>query len=61
MAVPETLAVTVPERDDFDAEVDWKITLISSRFTHAESRYKPIEGELLAVTDALNKATFFVR
>lgn len=39
----------------------WKITLIGSRFTSpAESRYKPIEGEALAVAEALDKARFFV-
>ena len=39
----------------------WKITLVGSRFTHAaESRYAPIEGEALAVADALDKACYFV-
>ena len=47
----------------------WKITLVGSRFTHAaesrythaaESRYTPIEGEALAVADALDKARHFV-
>ena len=39
----------------------WKITLVRSRFTHAaESRYAPIEGEALAVADALDKTRFFV-
>ena len=39
----------------------WKISLVGSRFTHAaESRYAPIEGEALAVADALDKARFFV-
>ncbi|XP_046846784.1 uncharacterized protein LOC124440433 [Xenia sp. Carnegie-2017] len=34
----------------------WKISLVGSRFTHAaESRYAPIEGEALAVADALDK------
>ena len=38
-----------------------KITLVGSRFTHAaESRYTPIEGEALAVADALDKARHFV-
>ncbi|VDI45747.1 Hypothetical predicted protein [Mytilus galloprovincialis] len=37
----------------------WKITLVGSRFTHgAESRYAPVEGEALAVVDALDKARF---
>ena len=39
----------------------WKITLCGSRFTHpAESRYKPIEGEALAIVYALNKARYFI-
>ena len=39
----------------------WKITLVGIRFTHAaESRYAPIEGEALAVADALDKARYFV-
>ncbi|KAJ8373500.1 hypothetical protein SKAU_G00040800 [Synaphobranchus kaupii] len=39
----------------------WKITLVGSRFTHAaESRYAPIEGEALAVADALDKARYFM-
>lgn len=39
----------------------WKIVLVGSRFTHpAESRYAPIEGEALAVVDALGKAKHFV-
>lgn len=37
------------------------MTLVGSRFTHAaESRYAPIEGEALAVADALDKAHYFV-
>ncbi len=39
----------------------WKVTLVGSRFTHAaETRYAPIEGEALAVTDALDRARYFV-
>ena len=39
----------------------WQITLVGSRFTHAaESRYAPVEGEALAVADALEKARLFV-
>ena len=35
--------------------------MVGSRFTHpAESRYAPIEGEALAVADALDKARYFV-
>ena len=44
----------------FCCEDGWKITLVGSRFSHpAESRYAPIEGEALAVADALDKARFF--
>ena len=40
----------------------WKITLVGSRFTHAaESRYAPIEGEGLAVANALDKAHYFLQ
>ena len=40
----------------FCCKSGWKVILIGSRFTHsAESRYAPIEGEALAVVDALNK------
>ena len=39
----------------------WKIILVGSRFTNdAESRYPPIEGEALAVVDALHKTRHFV-
>lgn len=39
----------------------WKLTLVGSRFTHpAESRYAPVEGEALAVADALDRAKYFV-
>ena len=45
----------------FCCNVGWKITLVGSSFTHAaESRYAPIEGEALAVADALGKARYFV-
>ena len=45
----------------FCCRYGWKITLVGSRFTHpAESRYAPIEGEALAVADALDKARHFV-
>ena len=47
--------------DLFCCRYGWKITLVGSRFTHpAESRYAPIEGEALAVADALDKARHFV-
>lgn len=39
----------------------WRITLAGSRFTYsAESRYAPIEGEALAVVDALKRAKHFI-
>ena len=49
------------EAEPFYCPTSWKITLEGSRFTHAaESRYAPIEGEPLAVADALEKARYFV-
>ena len=39
----------------------WKLVLAGGRFTKpSESRYSPVEGELLAVADALYKARHFV-
>lgn len=50
-----------PSNDLFCCKEGWRITLVGSRFTHpAESRYAPIEGEALAVADALDKARHFV-
>lgn len=50
-----------PSNDLFCCKQGWQITLVGSRFTHAaESRYAPIEGEALAVADALDKARHFV-
>ena len=47
--------------EPFCCRTGWRITLVGSRFTHAaESRYAPVEGEALAVADALDKARFFV-
>ena len=44
----------------FCCKTGWKVTLVGSRFTSgAESRYAPIEGEALAVVDALDKARHF--
>ena len=41
----------------FCCPTGWKIALVGSQFTHpAESRYAPVEGEALAVADALDKA-----
>lgn len=50
-----------PTNDLFCSKPGWRITLVGSRFTHdTESRYAPIEGEALAVADALDKARHFV-
>jgi len=50
-----------PEIRPFCCNTGWKVVLVGSRFTHAaESRYAPIEGEALAVADALDKARHFV-
>ena len=39
----------------------WKLVLAGGRFTRpAESRYSPIEGELLGVVEGLNKAKHFI-
>ena len=38
----------------------WRVALVGSRFcSPAESRYSPVEGELLAVTWALKKSRLF--
>ncbi len=50
-------AKTIP----FCCNTGWKVTLVGSRFTSsAESHYAPVEGEALAVADALDKARYFV-
>lgn len=50
-----------PSRKPFCCKTGWCITLVGSRFTSgAESRYAPVEGEALAVVDALDKARHFV-
>ena len=50
-----------PNKKPFCCKSGWKTCLIGSRFTHAaESRYAPIEGEALAVVDALEKTRYFV-
>ena len=52
---------TCPGAKPFCCHDGWKVSLVGSRFTHAaESRDAPIEGEALAVADALDKARFFV-
>ena len=52
---------TCPRVQPFCCPTGWKVTLVGSRFTQsAESRYAPIEGEALAVADALEKTRYFV-
>ena len=52
---------TYSKSQPFCCKTGWKITLIGSRFTSAaESRYSPIEGEGLAVVDALQKCRYFI-
>ena len=52
---------TCPGSTPICCKTGWKTALVGSRFTHAaESRYAPIEGEALAVAEALNKAKYFV-
>ncbi|XP_072168844.1 uncharacterized protein [Diadema setosum] len=47
--------------EPFCCNSGWKIALVGSRFTHAaETRNAPVEGEALAVADALDKARDFV-
>ena len=50
-----------PDYKPFCCKTGWKVVLVGSRFTSsAESRYAPIEGEALAVVDALEKAKHFI-
>ena len=50
-----------PSVEPFCCHTGWKVKLVGSCFTHAaESPYTPIEGEALAVNDALDKARFCV-
>lgn len=52
---------TCESRSPLCCATGWRTTLVGSRFTTgAESRYAPVEGEALAVADALEKARFFV-
>ena len=45
----------------FCCKACWRLTMVGSRFTSpAESRYAPIEGEALAVVDALEKTKHVV-
>ena len=49
------------DTEPFCCKDGWKTSLVGSRFTHpAESRYAAIEGEALAVAEALNKTRYFV-
>ena len=44
-----------------EVNTGWRITLVGSSVTHpAESHYAPVEGEALAVVDALDKTRYFV-
>ena len=50
-----------PQRELFCCKEGWRITLVGSRFTHAaESRYTAIEGEALAVAEALQRCRHFI-
>ena len=52
---------TCASTKSFCCPTGWKVTLKGSWFTSvAESRYAQIEGDVLAVVDALNKACYFV-
>ena len=49
---------TTPASKPFCCHTGWQIVLVGSRFTH--SRYRAIEGEALAVADALDRTRYFV-
>ena len=50
-----------PQRELFCCKEGWRITLVGSLFTHAaESRYAAIEGEALAVAEALQRCRHFI-
>ena len=52
---------TISASKPFCCHTGWQIVLVGSRFTHsAESRYRSIEGEALAVADALDRTRYFV-
>ena len=52
---------TCPSLKPTCCNTGWKIALIGSRFTYsAESRYAPIKGDAQTVSDALDKARYFV-
>ncbi|KAK3797543.1 hypothetical protein RRG08_054573 [Elysia crispata] len=61
LIVATTKALHMCIKQTILSRTGWKVTLVGSHFTSpAESRYAPIEGEALAVVDALNKARHFV-
>ena len=50
-----------PSSNLFCCKTRWRVTLVGSHFTSgAESHYAPVEGEALAVIDALDQAHHFV-
>ena len=50
-----------PQRELFRCKDGWRIILVGSRFTHAaESCYAAIEGEALAVAEALQRCRHLV-
>ena len=52
---------TTPASKPFCCNKGWQIVPVGSRFTQsAESHYRPIEGEALAVADALDRTRYFV-
>ena len=51
-----------PKRTPLCCKEGWKLCLAGSRFTHAaETRYAPIEGELLAVVYALHQTRYYIQ
>lgn len=56
-----TKALPVQAQKTFCCHEGWKVTLVGSHFTHAaETRYTSIEGGVLAVPDATDRARYFV-
>ena len=48
---------TCPGIEPYCCPAGWNIILVGSRLIHtADSRYAPVEGEALAIADALDKA-----
>ena len=53
---------TCVKRSPVCCKEGWKLCLAGSRFTHAaETRYAPIEGELLAVAYALHQTRYYIQ